>query len=333
MRTFFFMIDEEMVNNGQQKTWQKIETALNESQVNFQIISIPSNDQTSRTVQQLLATTTVQEINDCVIVTCGRNEFFLEVLATLLHSAKQKIPVAFIPFETKNAFAKRIGVSFDPLLALKQILNTMRPTFYNLVEMDEAAHTTKKIFLDKVTIGFEAYFASLQRNSKLLIFMQKYHLTFLARLCGLADAFINQERFAATLRVARKYHFFKKAFAVRISNPTLETLAPHESQAETAPLLNVDVISSLNPFSFLILSLSRKFDLANKLPFVHRFKQNQVHLMINSLEFGQIDNRELTNKFYDVFFKIISYPFWFDVTSISLSQRKNIDTQHTDPKD
>lgn len=323
VKTFFFIIDEEMVKNDPQKTWKKIKSELKNSKINYKIIKVHNLKQISRVIQQFVDTLGMHALTDAVVISCGRNIFFLEVLSNLLNAAKVKIPVAFIPFEDKNIFAKKIGVSLDPLIALQQIFNTIRPTYYNLVEMDEATHTVKKVFLDEVIIGFNAYLSSLLQNSRMLIFLQEHHSYYAARFCGLVAAFVNREHFAATLRINHKYYFFKNTCSVSIKNITPESEFKTASQLQTSEqLLNISVISSLNPFTSFLLWLFRKFKAETKLPFVHTFKQKQFHLMINSLEFGQIDNRELTNKFYDVFFRIVNYPFWFDVDSVSLTQKK-----------
>lgn len=46
------------------------------------------------------------------------------------------------------------------------------------------------------------------------------------------------------------------------------------------------------------------------LKFVHHYKNKQINLTTNSLQFGQIDGEETGHRMFDVQFNVETYPFW-----------------------
>ncbi|KRN34336.1 transcription regulator [Liquorilactobacillus mali] len=319
LKTFFFFIDNHFLKSDSNSVWGTLESELQKQEVNYKAEPIHNDRQIEYILKKELNNAALELKDNLVVVSVGSSTFFLEVLTKLRKISTQQIPIAFILINEKNNFASKIGVSSNPLIALKQILNSVHPISYNLGSVENSLNTDEQIFTDELIVGFRAYVTSLIKNSKFYKLLFKYHLSLVAEFCAMTEAFINQESFSVTTRLSQKYNFFKNSFSICIKNhPFLDN-----ENTEEANNLQLEIITSLNPLSYWFILPAKKFNLSSKIPFIHNFEQKQIHLVINSLEFSQIDNRQLINKFYDAHLKSFTYPFWFDVDSVSLSEKND----------
>ncbi|MFT8424045.1 MAG: transcriptional regulator [Liquorilactobacillus sp.] len=319
MKTFFFFVDNHFPESDSNSVWGTLEGELQKRTIKYKTELISDGQQIEYVLKKNLNNADLESKNNLVVVTVGSSTFFLDVLTKLRNASTQQIPIAFILINEKTNFATKIGVSSNPVVALRQILNSVHPISYNLGLVENALGTGKQIFTDELIVGFSAYVTDLIKNSKFYNLLVKYHLSLIAEFCAITDAFINQESFSVTTRLSQKYNFFKNSFSIRIKN---QPFLDNENSKETNNL-QLTIITSLNPLSYWLILLARKFNFSSKIPFIHTFEQKQIHLVINSLEFSQIDNRQLINKFYDAYLKSFSYPFWFDVDSVSISEKDN----------
>ncbi|KRL01399.1 hypothetical protein [Liquorilactobacillus capillatus] len=321
MRTFFIIVD---VYTARKKTaivWDKIQHSLDKQQVNYSVVKVRPKI-AAHITEKFIRTTSPQQLADCVIMAIGQHDLMLDTIKGIKNAGKVDLPIAFISTAQHDPFMQKIGVSSDPLSALQQILNAVRPVYFNLGQVNEPTHDSRRFFTDELNIGFNAYVANTLANSRFHRLLTRFHLSYLSKLWNKLTAYINQESFEVTMRINQKYNFYKHTFNVTIKNE------PYLSQQRSLssvkhPTLNnnlqVELISNMNLLFYFLLLITRKLKIQHKLPFVHNYASNQVHLVIKSLEFGQVDHHQMNNKFYDVFFKSFSYPFWYDIDSIPLA--------------
>ncbi len=150
------------------------------------------------------------------------------------------------------------------------------------------------------------------------------------------EALINQESFSATIRIGEKYEFFKHVAFVNVANHPY-----FDNGIVLSPTANVNdhkldllIADNLGFFKFIILAISIYFKKQLKLPYLHHnyhllqqyhlhhYKSDQIHLIINSLEFGQIDGEEIGNGYFDIFYKTSQYPFWMNISSVPPAKRR-----------
>ena len=74
--------------------------------------------------------------------------------------------------------------------------------------------------------------------------------------------------------------------------------------------LDLIIADNLGFFRSVLLGLAIYFKKQLKLPYLYHYKDQQIHLIINSLEFGQIDGEDMGSKYYDIFLSSTQYPFW-----------------------
>ena len=144
------------------------------------------------------------------------------------------------------------------------------------------------------------------------------HCRWLANVLDICKAYYNSaDAFSATLRIGHKYKFYKRAFIVNLQNRTQESDFSNNDQP-----IEVTIVDRVNIFLFLIFVATRKFGDPTKLPFVHHWRTDNLHITVNSLEQTQVDCRELGGKYNDLYLKLINYPFWINADSVSLEERR-----------
>ncbi|GAA2954059.1 transcription regulator [Ligilactobacillus murinus DSM 20452 = NBRC 14221] len=327
MKTFFIIVNPNADHGQAANIWEQVEQILLTRQVKYEAHQTTRVGHAKQLIHLNFGKQKAENIKDQVVLVVGGDGTLNETLNALKHEAPLEVPLAFIPVGHNNGFAKGIGIASDPLVALDQILAATEPTYYNVGEYQETTHNEQGYFLNDFGIGLDAYTISLNANvhkhMRLRKFLLKLHLNFLAYLINVFTAFLNQEAFAVTLRIGDKYEFFKHARLVNIANhPYFENgiiLSPKADINDHQ--LDLIIADNLGFFKFLALSIAIYFKKQLKLPYIHHYKDKNIHLIINSLEYGQIDGEEAGSKYYDIFFGTIKYPFWINIQGVPVTKR------------
>lgn len=327
LKTFFIIVNPDANQGKAAEVWKKIEQVLQTRQIKYEAHLTNHSGHTEKLIHLKFAKLQPEQAKDYVVLTLGGDGTLNESLNALKKNAPIEIPLAFIPVGKNNSFAKGIKISEDPLVALDQVLAATEPTYYDIGEYQETTHDEQGYFLSAFGIGLDAYTISLNANIHKHVRLQKIllklHLHFLAYLVNILTAFVNQEAFSVTLRIGEKYEFFKHARLVNIANhPYFENGIILSPKADvTDHKLDLIIADDLGFFKFLALSIAIYFKKQLKLPYLHHYKDKNIHLIINSLEFGQIDGEEIGNKYYDIFFKTTKYPFWINIQGVPVTKR------------
>ncbi|MBM6763399.1 diacylglycerol/lipid kinase family protein [Ligilactobacillus agilis] len=324
MKNFFVIVNED-ANDGQgKKNWQLVRQKLTERQVSYTYQL--TNNNAKDLAYSFVKKTTTSELTKTVILVVGGDGTLNETLNGI-KAAKldYDVPLAFIPSGNNNGFAQGIGISFDPLTALEQVLTTDKASYFDIGFFEETTHNQTGYFLNDFGIGIDAYIVSLNAHAPHHKYLQKFHLGIFSYIWNVFEAYVNQEAFNVTVRIGSKYEFYKHAFLVNVANhPYFKkniALSPVANAGDHK--LDLIIADNMNFFKFLLLSILIYFRKQLKLPSVHHYKEKDIHLIINSLEFGQIDGQEQGNKYYDIFFKASKYPFWFTALTPTDSQEKS----------
>ena len=185
-----------------------------------------------------------------------------------------------------------------------------------MIQYYESNHEETGYFLDNYSIGMAANLANLRSREH--HHWLRTHCRWLANVIDICKAYYNSaDAFNATLRIGHKYKFYKRAFIVNIQNRTQESDFSNNDQP-----IEITIVDRVNIFLFLIFVATRKFSNPSKLPFVHHWRTDNLHITVNSLEQTQVDCRELEGKYNDLYLKLINYPFWINADSVSLEERR-----------
>ena len=313
----FYVIANPHANLGKsQKDWEQIQKYLDEHAVDYRATETSVAGDAQANIQAFLKNLDYADYEKYVVLVIGGNGTLNEVLTGIKEADVHDLPLAFICTSSHHQFADQLGIAPNPLVALKQILNATDAVQYSLIQYYESNHEETGYFLDNYSIGMAANLANLRSREH--HHWLRTHCRWLANVIDICKAYYNSaDAFSATLRIGHKYKFYKRAFIVNLQNRTQESDFSNNDQP-----IEVTIVDRVNIFLFLIFVATRKFGDPTKLPFVHHWRTDNLHITVNSLEQTQVDCRELGGKYNDLYLKLISYPFWINADSVSLEERR-----------
>ncbi|WP_281164910.1 hypothetical protein [Liquorilactobacillus sicerae] len=306
MKEFVILLEMSASTNEVQSIWQAIHPLFEEQTASLKVIEVSLDN--PRDFKNLAS---FKEVSP--VITIGSSQLLIEAIS-YLNSQSKLCPVCFIPTKSTTNLAKSIGLALQPQTAAKQILTAIQPVYVELAKIEEMNHQRRWLFNRSMSLGFNAYAENVSQNSQL----NKFSVSRIAQWYGHLTAIVDQEPFNVTLRLDRKYYFFRHAFAVQVDNQAKVSDQPLD--LKKLPL-RIEILSNLNLFSLLLFKIAKLVGLEHKLPYVHIFKGSSFQLTTDSLEFGEIDGQQLKNQFYDLLARSFQYPFWFDPDNLSLHEQ------------
>lgn len=317
MPSYYIVADQYYLKKEATAASNLIEETLTKRAINYQMFPIKYEEQ----FQTHLKKITKQVPTDAVIIVIGNNNSLDLIIGEILQQADKMIPVGFIPVGEKNHFAAELQISSSPITALNQILMAKQAVDVNLGVYHDYEYKDQGCFVDEFSVGLDAYILSLKtapekkqkRRKKRNIFSFFWQTFF---------GYLNQEPFSVTVRVGNKYEFFKHAFVVNVANhhAGISTSLPLKSNlAVKQPKLELFIVENINFLKYLFLSMIIYFRKETNLPSIHHYQSSELHLIINSLEFYQVDRFEKGNKYFDVHFTTKEYPFWMKLANYEVS--------------
>lgn len=323
MRSYFLIVNC-FANHGKSKAiWQTVQAELDSRQVNYSFKLTHNSGDARQIAHDYTAGLKAVDYHKVVILVVGGDGTLNDALNGIKDAKTNDLPLSFIPSGNNNSFARGIGLATEPLAALKQTLNAQEPYYYDIGYYQEMSHNTQGYFLNDFSVGQDAYLISMLHNRKESKLIQKLHLSFISYFFALFKAYMDQEVFPVTLRSGDNYEFFKHTSFINISNQPFLTgglvLSPEASATDQQ--LDLVVADNMNLLKFFLLGITIYFRKKFRFPGIHHFKNKALHLVVNSLEFGQIDGETLPNQYFDLFLKVVKYPFWLDIQSIPVKDR------------
>lgn len=320
----YFVIVNTFANHGKSKvSWASVQAELNQRAVNYSFELTHRPGDARQIAHQFVTKLTPADYQKTVILVVGGDGTLNDTLNGIKDAKVSDIPLSFIPSGNNNSFARGIGLATDPLAALQQTLNAQEPCYYDVGFYQEMSHNTQGYFLNDFSVGQDAYLVSMLHHQKRSRLLEKFHLGFISYFFALFKAYLDQESFPVTLRLDDQYEFFKHSSIVNVSNQPFISgglvLSPEASATDQQ--LDLVVADNMNLLKFILLGFSVYFRKKFRFPGIHHYKSKEMHLLVNSVEFGQIDGEELPNQYFDLFLKVIKYPFWLDVESIPVKER------------
>lgn len=316
---YFVVVNEYAKNGNAKQIWQTIHSELVTQGVKFTYKKV--NENAVEVAKNFTLDLAERKKSKIVVLVVGGNGTLVDVLNGIKQAQRFDLPIGLVPAGIENGFAKVIGLSLNPVVALKQVINTTDKIYYTIGTYQETLRNTQGYFLNNFGIGMDAFITSIYNRKKKRKFFRRGFLPFLT---SSISAYYNQEPFSATVRVSDSYRFFKHVYIMNVANhPYFEgdvSLSPQANIKDKK--LDLIVTENMNFIRFFMLIVSLYFHKQLNLKSFHRFKDDQIHLTIKSLEFLQIDGEEHGSQYFDIFFKTTSYPFWFNLSSVPFKERR-----------
>ncbi|MGN1279371.1 MAG: diacylglycerol/lipid kinase family protein [Limosilactobacillus sp.] len=295
--------------NGEAKNaWQQIKGQLDQENIQYRYQLIKEAGDAEYLATKISQETPAQPLTVIVVGGDGTLHDVLNGLIKSVPSYSKQIPLAYIPVGVNNDFAKGYGISLDPLKALQQILEAKQKYRITIGHYRDTIKGQDRYFFDSLGIGFDAAITSQANRKK----GKKRALSRRAYLRHAISVLYDQQPFTLMVQQQGSRDFFKKAYIVIIANQPYMggrfKIAPNTSLNESSLDLIVAerknwLITFWQVWQFVHGRLADS-------RFAKHFHGKDFHCTTTSLEFGQVDGKEIGNQFMDLLISTASYPFY-----------------------
>ncbi|MGY3777479.1 diacylglycerol/lipid kinase family protein [Isobaculum melis] len=247
-----------------------------------------------------------------IILVLGGDGTLHEVMNGL-GNEQTSIPIAYIPCGSGNDFARGVGISRKPLVALEKILNATEAKTFDIVHYKEKEQLKEGYFVNNIGIGFDAAVVKKTNHSTNKEALNKYKLGSLSYLSSVISVFFKQKPFPIDIEIDGQQQHFEDAYLVTTSNhPYFGGGVPIIPNAVVDDgLLDLIIVTKINFLYFLWLFMMMPFKKHTAFKRVHLFQGKVIKLYSPTLEDGQADGEELGMKSFDFEFQTVKRQFWF----------------------
>ncbi|MBV7391538.1 diacylglycerol/lipid kinase family protein [Enterococcus alishanensis] len=222
-------------------------------------------------------------------------------------------PVSYIPAGSGNDFARGIGLSANPKVALEQILAAKAPQKINVLTYEEKINEEFGLVLNNVGIGLDALIVSTTNASTAKKVLNKYHLGSAAYLFSLVKAVFQQKPFPILVELNGHQETFQRTFLCTTTNiPYFGggfAIAPMaDPKKETIDLVIVERPSFPAILRFFIQLLMKKH--TNNRHFKH-FTSSKIRIVSVQPQEGQSDGEDMGKRSFDISFATSSQHIWY----------------------
>ncbi|ETY73905.1 diacylglycerol/lipid kinase family protein [Lactiplantibacillus fabifermentans] len=311
---YYIIINETAGSGRGKKVWETVQPILVQRQIHFDYHTTDYVGHATRLAYHFAHGLTRQPNVTPVLLVIGGDGTLNEALNGLLEGTQgDPIPIAYIPGGSGNDFARGLKMATNPQIALAQILNNMRPRPLSIGYYHETYKNEHRYFVNNVGLGFDAQIVDDTNRSK----QKKGRLGHWAYLSNALKAYSQQEGFPLTVHVDRKRDTYRRAFLCTTSNhpyfgggvKILPGADIHDDQLELIVVEEPHWWTILWLFTLLVCGgrhLNSRF--------VHHYRSHELHLLVNSVEVGQMDGQIIGNRNYDLYLSTQTYPFWIDTS-------------------
>lgn len=321
MSVSYYIILNEFAGGGSVKTlWPEIKAELDKRQVDYKI----ARSNYSGHAQLLANQFAKAHADDApskqprqVILAVGGDGTLHQAISGLVDAhLEHPIPVAYLPVGSGNDFARGIKMSINWHEALNQILDCTAENWLTVGTYFDTNKQTHGVFTNNVGIGFDAAVVTSANGTQTKSLLNRLHLGALSYLAAIIGVVYNQEAFPLTVHIGQRRDIYAHAYLVTVTNHPYfgggVKIMPPASVSD--PNLDLVVIEKANIFKLLFISLMLSMGKHLKLKSVHHYHNSKIHLIVPSIEYGQIDGEEMGGRYWDTYFETNQYPFWIDPT-------------------
>ncbi|AVK63229.1 diacylglycerol kinase [Lactobacillus sp. CBA3606] len=308
------IIINELAGSGHGKTvWKTVKPILEQRQIRFEYHVSEYAGHTTLLATQFAKNLHRQPNVTPILLVIGGDGSLNEALNGLMQvPLAEPIPIAYLPGGSGNDFARGLGMATDPEIALAQILNNLRPRPLNIGVYHETLKNDHRYFVNNVGLGFDAQIVDDTNRSK-----QKGRLGRWSYLSNALKAYSQQVGYPLTVHVGRQRDTYRHAFLCTVSNHPYfgggVKILPHANIHDE----QLELIVVEEPHWWIILWLFALLLMGGRhlnSRFVHHYRSAKLHLLVNSVEIGQMDGQIIGNRNYDLYLSTQTYPFWIDTS-------------------
>lgn len=305
---YYFIINKWAGAKHSAQTWEKLHQYLLQNEVQFERVITEYPKHATELAQNFAD----QHPTGWVIVALGGDGTLLEVLEGVQRSTNA-VPIGYIPAGSGNDFARAVGLSSKPYVALQQLIQTEKSVALDIGVYQNQSDQIKHYFSNNIGIGFDANVVH-QANQGQKLRLSKWHLESAAYVSALLKTLVTQKGFPLSITIDGEKHDFPNAFVVSLTN-----IKYFGGGVGIAPLARMDdgkldvvITEKLNIFNFVRLFsklLMNGQHLKMKDVFFRTGKE--IHVQSFSKEYGQVNGEDLPKQAFDMKLWTTKQDFWF----------------------
>ncbi|MFD1484272.1 diacylglycerol/lipid kinase family protein [Lacticaseibacillus baoqingensis] len=311
---FFYIIFNPAAGSGTAvEVFKKIKQVLDDRKIQYEI---KVSRYSGHAIQLAKQIGSFNQQAGAVMLVIGGDGTLNQAITGLRQTRNPQMPVGYIPAGSGNDFARGIGMSQDPMVALEQVLQASQPIVRDIGHYTEKTRGDTGYFVNNVGVGFDAAAVAATNRSRFKKVLNRLHLGSLAYMVGVLTVFFSRKPFPVAVYVNGKRTYIPQAFLVTTTNHPYfgggVRILP--SAKPTDGKLDLIVVEHLNTPYFLFLCLQLLLGRHTHYRRVHVFEAARIELETSSLEFGQMDGEEMGSRPYELAFRVEQQKFWVDLT-------------------
>ncbi|WP_155287264.1 diacylglycerol/lipid kinase family protein [Lacticaseibacillus zhaodongensis] len=309
---YFYVIYNPVAGSGTARAvWKIVSAALAEQGVAYEIYESQYPRHTVQLAQQIA----LGELKpNSVLLVMGGDGTLNEAITGLhLSGNPQHLPVAYIPAGSGNDFARGIGLSQKPLVALKQVLEATEPLHLDVGTYTELVSGKRGYFVNNFGIGFDAAVVTAANAAASKHLLNHVHMGALAYIAQVVHVLARRRSFTITVTANGKTETIKDAYLCTTTNHPYfgggVRILP-EARPDDG-LLDLIVVDRPNLFAFASQALqSIAGRPVGKSTARHHFKSDHIEISTPTKQFAQIDGETMAEQNYHVEFGLTEQDFW-----------------------
>lgn len=224
-----------------------------------------------------------------------------------------KIPVAFIPSDSKSDFANAVNLSWKPNQIVEQLTAVKQPTNLTTIHYDEKVSHSKGVCLNNFGIGFDADIDNYDHKIRQVKTHQFGLTRFFRRIILIFRDFIAKSGFPTTIDVKGKSENFPRTFLCTVTNvPGLSggkvKIAPNANAKDDE--LDLIVIERQPWAQFLTIGFLLRHSKHFNSKFVHHYKDDDIRIISTVPQRAQFDGQVWHKQPYDMILTTGKQLFW-----------------------
>lgn len=309
----YHIIVNEAAGGGKVKqAWPAIQNELDQQQVNYEYRKTLFPNHAIQLAKDFCDQIKQKSTITDVILAIGGDGTLHEALTGCMEFRQSNpitVPLAYLPIGSGNDFARAAKLSLNWKIALNEILHQSHLQEIYVAKYYDQINDNNGYFVNNFGIGFDAAIVTKANQSSLKQNRFLGQFSYISAIFGILKHF---KSFPLNLNINNQNYHFNEAFLVTTSNHPFfgggVKILP--KAAITKPNLELIIVEKPSFWQLILFISMLPLGKHLNLKFVHHYKNKQINLTTNSLQFGQIDGEETGHRMFDVQFNVETYPFW-----------------------
>lgn len=309
---FFYVIYNPVAGAGNaRKIWQTVASALAEKAIPYELFESRYERHTVQLTQEIIARGVR---DDAVLLILGGDGTLNEAITGLkLSGQPHALPIAYIPAGSGNDFARGIGLSQKPLVALEQVLAAEKPLRLDVGTFTDSQSNRRGVFVNNFGIGFDAAIVHAANAAASKKWLNNVKLGAGAYIAQIVRILVKRRAFPITVTADGETVTIPDAYLCTTTNHPYfgggVRILPGANP--TDGMLDLIVVDRPNLLAFVSQAVASIMGRpVAKTAARHHFRAAHIEVRTDSHQYAQIDGEDWTEQPFSVQFGLTHQDFW-----------------------